>query len=78
MKDVRICMILRVYDETGNGSEKRYDNMPCDNMPEDIMDDLIAGEVICIKLTPNVEAFYFKRPEDFPEDWTELGDSKEK
>jgi hypothetical protein len=33
------------------------------------MRDLVSGEVVCVKIAPNVEAFYFKKPEN----WTELG-----
>jgi len=73
MKNVQICTVVRVYDETGDYSEKRYDNVSCEDVPEDIMEDLISGEVVCVKLLPNVEAFYFEKPKDWPENWTKLG-----
>jgi hypothetical protein len=73
MKNVRICSVVRFYDELGDYREKRYDNISCGDVPKDIMRDLVSGEVVCVKIAPNVEAFYFKKPEDWPENWTELG-----
>ena len=34
MKNVQICTVVRVYDETGDYSEKRYDNVSCEDVPE--------------------------------------------
>ena len=74
MKNVRICTVVRFYDETGDYSEKRYDNVSCKDIPKDIMEELISGEVVCVKGLPNIEAFYFEKPEDWPENWFELGE----
>lgn len=73
MKTVKICAVVRLYDKTGNYSETRYDNVSCEDIPEDIMKDLLSGEVICVKIARNVEAFYFNKPEDWPDNWTQLG-----
>ena len=73
MENVRICTVVRFYNETGKYSEKRYDNVSCEDIPEDIMEDLASGEVVCVKITPNVEVFYFRKPENWPENWTQLG-----
>ncbi len=73
MKNVQICNVVRVYDETGNYSEVRYDNISCRDFPKDMLEDIISGEVICVKITPNVEAYYFEKPEDWPENWARLG-----
>ena len=74
MENVRICTVVRFYDETGDYSEKRYDNVSCEDVPEDIMEDLISGEVVCVKVLPDVEAFYFEKPNNWPENWSELGE----
>ena len=74
MKDVQICVVARIYNEDGSYSETRYDNVSCETMPEDILEDLVSGEVVCVDLMPHAEAFYFKKPEDWPENWTELGE----
>jgi hypothetical protein len=61
MKTVKICTVVRVYDEKGTYSETRYDNVSCENIPRDIMKELLDGEVICVNVTPNVKAFYFDK-----------------
>ena len=73
MKKINIGVVVRIHDEAGNFEEVRYDHVSCENIPSDIMDDLMAGEVISVQLMPNAEAFYFKVPLDWPENWTELG-----
>lgn len=73
MNNVQICTVVRSYDETGNYSEQRYDNVSCENMPKDIVADLVAGEVVCVKITPNVEVFYFRQPDNWPANWAQLG-----
>ena len=71
--NTRVCSVVRIYDEMGDYDEQRYDNISCEFMPEDVVADLISGEVICVELTPNAEVFYFVKPEDWPDNWTELG-----
>lgn len=76
MKKVNIGLVVRAYDEIGNFKETRCENLP--DIPNDgIMKDIIAGEVVCVQLTPYVEAFYFIVPEDWPKNWTELGPNTE-
>lgn len=69
-----ICAVVRIYNETGAYSETHYDNVLCESLPEDIMESVVSGEVICVKLMPNVEAFYFEKPKDWPDNWAELGE----
>ena len=71
--NTNICIVVRVYDEMGTYSETRYDNVKSDNIPMDIMEKLVLGELICVKVTPNVDAFYFEKPKDWPDNWTVLG-----
>jgi hypothetical protein len=71
--NTNICAVVRVYDETWNYNEMRYDSVSQEAMPEDDLKALVSGEVICVKLMPDVEAFYFEKPEDWPEKWSELG-----
>ena len=52
MKTVKICAVVRFYDEKGTYSETRYDNVSCENIPRDIMKELLDGEVICVNVTP--------------------------
>lgn len=78
MKKINIGLIVRTYEEDGGFYETRKSHMPCKGMPKNIMKDLIAGEVVCVQVTPNVEAFYFEVPKDWPENWTTLKDSNEK
>lgn len=73
MKTTQICVVVRNYDKNGDYCETRYDKVSCENLPMDIMNDLLAGEVVCVKVTPNVEAFYFVKPHDWPDNWAELG-----
>ena len=73
MKNIRICSVVRFYDEEGNYSEQRYDNVSYEDFPKDTLKDIISGEVICVQITPNVEAYYFEKPKDWPENWTQLG-----
>ena len=73
MKNAHICTVVRFYDEKGDYREKRYDNVYSKNIPNEIMKDLLAGEVICHNIAPNVEAFCFNKPMDWPENWAELG-----
>ena len=67
-----------VRDQAGNiimgtYSETRDDHVKSDNIPVAIMEKLVSGELICVKVTPNVEAFYFVKPHDWPDNWAELG-----
>lgn len=78
MNTAKICTVVRVYDEKGTYSETRYDNVSCENIPRDIMKELLDGEVICVDVDPNVKAFYFAKPKDWPENWAELGGHNEK
>ena len=73
MKKINIGVVVRIHDEAGNFEEVRYDHVSCENIPSDIMDDLMAGECISVQLMPNAEAFYFKVPSDWPGNWPELG-----
>ena len=73
MNDARICTVVRIYDESGDYKELRYDNVSCECLPADVLESLLSGEVICFKIMPNVELFSFKRPDDWPENWTKLG-----
>ena len=70
MKKINIGLVLRIYEEGREVYETRKDHISSECMPEDIMKDLIAGEVICVQVTPNSEALYFKVPDDWPADWT--------
>ena len=72
MKEVNIGLVVRTYDDTGDYKEMRSENLPIIRDCS-IMKDIVAGEVVCVQLSPNVKAFYFKVPEDWPENWTELG-----
>ena len=78
MKKINIGVVVRIHNEAGDFEEVRYDPVLCENIPSDIFDDLMAGEVIRLQLTPNVEAFYFKVPADWPGNWTELGSHNHK
>ena len=73
MNNVQIFAVVRFYKEDGDYSELRYDNVSCENLPEDDLEYLISGEVICVELTPNAKMFYFAKPNDWPENWTEIG-----
>lgn len=73
MRDIQICAVVRFYKEDGDYSELRYDNVSYENMPEDDLEYLISGEALCVDLTPNAKAFYFAKPKDWPENWTEIG-----
>lgn len=73
MKSVKICVVVRSYDETGDYIETRSENVSCENLPSDIMNDLLKGKVICVKVAPHVEAFYFVKPKDWTDNWTEIG-----
>ena len=73
MKKINIGLVVRIYNENGNYQEKRYDNVSCEDVPDDIMKDIIKGEVIQVQLMPNVDAFCFRVPNDWPDNWTQLG-----
>lgn len=77
MKKINIGLVVRTYDESGNCKEGRYDNVSCKGAPDDIMKDIINGEAIQVRLMPNVDAFYFRVPNDWPENWTQLGEQNE-
>ena len=76
--NTQLCSVVRFYDEAGDYIEERYDDVWCDNLPEDIMEDLLSGEVICVEPLPDVEVFYFAKPKDWPENWAELGEHTRK
>lgn len=78
MKEINIGLVVRTYNKAGDFEEERYDHVSYKNMPANILDDLIVGELICVELLPDVEAFYFKVPADWPENWTELGSHNHK
>ena len=78
MRTVNIGLVVRTYDETGCFIETRKDKVSCKSIPDDVMKDLMAGEVIRVQLMPNVEAFCFEVPKDWPKNWTKLKDSSEK
>ena len=78
MRKVNIGLVVRTYDETGCFYETREDKISCKSIPDDVMKDLMSGEVIRVQLMPNVEAFYFEVPKDWPKNWTTLKDSSEK
>jgi hypothetical protein len=78
MRKVNIGMVVRTYDETGCYFETRDDKISCKSIPEDVMKELMCGEVICVQLAPNVEAFYFEVPKDWPKNWTTLEGSSDK
>jgi hypothetical protein len=71
-------LVVRTYDETGCFYETREDNVSCKSIPDDVMKALVAGEVIRVQLMPNVEAFYFEVPKDWPKNWTTLEGSSDK
>ena len=77
MKKINVGLLVRTYDENGDYSERRCDNISCEGIPDDIMKDIINGELIQVHLMPNVEAFYFRVPNDWPEKWTKLGEHNE-
>ena len=77
MKKVNIGLVVRTYDEVGNFTEIRRDHVSCDNIPDEMKKELMAGEVVSVKLMSNVEALYFKVPKDWPCNWTELGGNKD-
>lgn len=78
MKKINIGLVVRTYDETGCFYETRKDKVSYKSIPDDIMKELIAGELVCVQLMPNVEVFYFEVPKDWPQNWTMLKDSSEK
>ena len=79
MKEINIGAVVRTYNKIGGFEEMRYNHISCDNMPSEIRAALIAGELICVQLMSNAEAFYFKVPNDWPENWAELrSDSNKK
>ena len=73
MKDIQICAVVRIYKENGDYSELRYDNVSWEYMPEEDREYVASGEVLCVDLMPKVEVFYFAKPKDWSENWTELG-----
>ena len=73
MEEMNIGVVVRTYSQNGNFKETHYNNVSYRNMRADIIPDLIAGEIVCVKLTPNIAAFYFKVPVDWPENWTKMG-----
>lgn len=73
MENIQICAVVRIYDEAGDYSEMCYDNVCCELMPEEDLKVLASGEVICVEIAPNAEAFYFMHPEDWPNNWSEKG-----
>lgn len=73
MNSIQLCTVVRTYNEEGSYSETRYESIMRENMPASIMRDLLSGEVLCVDLMPNVEVFYFVKPKDWPQNWTELG-----
>jgi hypothetical protein len=77
-KNTQICTVVRIYNEEGSYSETRYESILSENMPGGIVDALVSGEVLCVNLMPNVEAYYFEKPKDWPENWTEIGTHIEK
>ena len=78
MEKVNVGLIVRTYEEDGGFYETRRDHISCTYMSQDMMKDLISGEVIGVQITTDAEAFYFKVPDDWPENWTTLKDSHEK
>ena len=72
MKEINIGVVVRTHNKTGGFEETRYNHISCKNIPSDIIDNLIAGELVCVQLMPDVEAFYFKVPVDWPENWADM------
>ena len=73
MEDIQICAIVRFYKEDGDYSELRYNDVSWEHMPEDDREYVASGEVLCVKIASNAELFYFVKPSDWPENWTETG-----
>lgn len=78
MKKINIGVVVRIHNKASDFEEVRYDHVLCENIPSDIMENLMAGEVISVQLMPNAEVFYFKVPSDWPVNWTELGSHNHK
>ena len=78
MEKVNVGLIVRTYEEDGGFYETRRDHISCTYMSQDMMKDLISGEVIGVQITTDAEAFYFKVPDDWPENWTKLGSNNHK
>ena len=73
VENINICMVIRTYDDMGDFEETRKDNIATENIPPDIMKVLISGELIRLKLMPNVGVFYFEKPKSWPDNWSKLG-----
>ena len=70
MRKGNIGLVVRIYDETGGFYEIREDNLPHEIIPDEMMKCLMARELCTIQLSPNVKAFYFAVPSDWPKNWT--------
>ena len=55
MNTAKICTVVRVYDEKGTYSETRYDNVSCENIPRDIMKELLDGGTTVIFVSHSID-----------------------